>query len=47
MRQPTEDEIQEAFEHWLCRVRPSGDVEQVQRQFEESADYLDLFEDAT
>lgn len=45
-QQPTKDEIQAVFEEWLQRVRPSGDVEEVQRQFEESSDYLDLFDRA-
>lgn len=43
MGAPTEDEQQAAFEEWLRRVCPSGDAEAVQRQWEESSDYLDLF----
>lgn len=44
MAHPTSDEIQAVFEDWIARVRPSGDVEQVRCQFEESTDYLELFE---
>jgi hypothetical protein len=36
---------QAAFEIWLARVRPSGDVESVQQQWEDSSDYADLMED--
>jgi hypothetical protein len=34
---------QAAFEEWLYRVCPSGDVEDVQRQWEASSDYADLY----
>ena len=37
---------QYAFEDWLASECPSGDVESVQRQWEESAEYLEL-QDAT
>lgn len=33
---------QAAFEKWLDKERPSGDVEQVQRQWEESSDYEEV-----
>jgi hypothetical protein len=36
---------QAAFEVWLARVRPSGDVESVQQHWEDSSDYADLMED--
>lgn len=36
---------QAAFEIWLARVRPDGDVESVQQQWEDSSDYADLMED--
>jgi hypothetical protein len=36
---------QAAFEIWLARVRPGGDVESVQQQWEDSSDYADLMED--
>lgn len=39
--EPTEEELA-AFEEWLYRVCPSGDVEQVQRKWEESSEYADL-----
>ncbi len=42
--EPTEDEEQAAFEEWLARTCPSGDEESVQRQWEQSSDYLDLFD---
>jgi hypothetical protein len=38
------DAEQSAFEDWLSRVCPSGDVEQVQAQWLESSDYLDFLE---
>lgn len=44
MKQPTKDEIEEAFERWLERVCPSGDFYSVKNQFESSSDFLDLFE---
>lgn len=36
---------QEAFEAWLDRVSPSGDVTEVQRQWEASSDYCDWLEE--
>ncbi len=36
---------QAAFQVWLARVRPIGDVESVQQQWEDSSDYVDLVED--
>jgi hypothetical protein len=33
---------QAAFEDWLARTRPSGDVEQVQSQWDTSSDYEDF-----
>ena len=39
-----QDAEQRAFEDWLARTYPSGDVESVQRQWEESSDYADLHE---
>lgn len=44
LAKPTKDQIQMAFEDWLERISPSGDVTDVQRQFEASSDYLDLFD---
>ena len=44
---PTNDQIEAAFDTWLHRVCPSGDVESVQRQWEESSDYEELFSLAT
>lgn len=41
---PTKDEIQAAFETWLYRVCPSGDVTEVQRKWEASSDYDELFQ---
>ena len=32
-----------AFENWLSRNCPSGDAESVQRQWESSSDYADLY----
>jgi hypothetical protein len=32
-----------AFENWLSRTCPSGDAESVQRQWESSNDYADLY----
>jgi len=32
-----------AFENWLSRTCPSGDAESVQRQWESSSDYADLY----
>lgn len=40
--EPTKDVEQAAFEAWFHRVCPGGDVESVHRQWEESADYLEL-----
>ncbi|CAB3717108.1 hypothetical protein CEY09_31615 [Achromobacter marplatensis] len=37
-----EKDEQAAFERWLDRTCPSGDVEAVQRQWEASSDYADL-----
>jgi len=34
---------QAAFERWLERTSPSGDVEAVQRQWEASSDYADFY----
>ena len=34
---------QEKFENWLTRNCPSGDAESVQRQWESSSDYADLY----
>ncbi|MGI4776900.1 MAG: hypothetical protein ACRYGA_02085 [Janthinobacterium lividum] len=42
--EPTEGEIQSAFEKWLDRVCPSGAVEEVQRKWEASDDYDELFQ---
>lgn len=42
---PSEEEIQAAFEDWISRTLPGGDAEEVQRQFESSSDYKDLFAD--
>lgn len=36
------DAEQAAFEEWLDRKRPSGDVESVQSQWEHSYEYADL-----
>lgn len=41
---PTKDEIQAAFETWMERVCPSGDVTEVQHQWEASNDYEELFQ---
>lgn len=41
-QEPVIDE-QAAFEEWIARVCPSGDCESVQRQWEESSEYLDLY----
>jgi hypothetical protein len=41
--EPAEDAVQAAFEAWLTRTGPSGDVTEVQRQWEASSDYADLF----
>ena len=48
LREPRtqEEKEQYAFEDWLASECPSGDVESVQRQWEESAEYLEL-QDAT
>lgn len=35
---------QAAFEVWLARVRPDGNVESVQQQWEDSSDYADFLE---
>lgn len=47
LREPRtqEEKEQYAFEDWLASECPSGDVESVQRQWEESAEYLDLQDD--
>lgn len=42
-RVPSEDEIQAAFEEWVSSNSPSGDADQVQREFELSFEYKDLF----
>lgn len=42
---PSEEEIQAAFEDWISRTTPYGDAEEVQRKFESSSDYKDLFAD--
>lgn len=39
------DLLQKAWENWYYRTDPSGDVDEVERQWLESSDYLDLFED--
>ncbi|AZS78763.1 hypothetical protein ELS24_10100 [Achromobacter spanius] len=38
----TGEDEQSAFERWLERTCPSGDVESVQRQWEASSDYADF-----
>jgi hypothetical protein len=38
----TGEDEQSAFERWLERTCPSGNVESVQRQWEASSDYADL-----
>jgi len=38
----TGEDGQSAFERWLERTCPSGDVESVQRQWEASSDYADF-----
>ena len=40
-----EEKEQYAFEDWLASECPSGDVEAVQSQWEESAEYLELQDD--
>jgi hypothetical protein len=40
---PAPVDEQAAFEDWLTRTRPSGDVEQVQRAWEKSDEYADLY----
>lgn len=45
LKDVVENAHQAAFEGWLLRTSPSGDVEQVQRAWKESADYED-FSDA-
>lgn len=42
----TGEDGQSAFERWLERTCPSGDVESVQRQWEASSDYADLHDPA-
>lgn len=44
--EPSKDDQQAAFERWLYRTCPSGDVTEVQRQWEASGDYAELWEDA-
>lgn len=41
----TKPDEQAAFEDWLYRVCPAGDVTEVQRQWEESAALVDHLED--
>lgn len=40
---PAEDDIQKAFDAWMDKVKPSGDVDDVQHQWIQSEEYLDLF----
>lgn len=40
--QPVQPDEQAAFETWLAEKCPSGDVTDVQRQWEESSDYADM-----
>lgn len=42
-RTPTDAEIQQAFEKWVDIERPHGDAEDVQYQWVNSPEYLDLF----
>lgn len=42
MKRRVKNAEERAFEDWLARERPSGDVESVQRQWEESSDLADL-----
>jgi len=44
LKKRTKEAEQAAFEVWLARVRPSGDVESVQQQWEDSSDYDDFLE---
>jgi len=41
------NENQEAFDDWFYLVAPSGDVENVQRQWKESSSYLDFLSKTT
>jgi hypothetical protein len=40
---PVDNSEQSAFEDWITRTNPSGDVESVQRQWISSWDYADLY----
>lgn len=42
MKKRVKNAEERAFEDWLARERPSGDVESVQRQWEESSDLADM-----
>lgn len=42
MKKRVKNAEERAFEDWLARGRPSGDVESVQRQWEESSDLADM-----
>lgn len=42
VKRKAENSEQREFEDWLHRNRPSGDVTEVQRQWEESSEYSDF-----
>ncbi|WP_333906113.1 hypothetical protein [Delftia acidovorans] len=42
MKSRVKNAEERAFEDWMERERPSGDVESVQRQWEESSDLADM-----
>jgi hypothetical protein len=44
LKKRAQEAEQAAFEAWLARVRPSGDIESVQQQWEDSSDYADFLE---
>lgn len=41
---PTAEQEQSAFEDWLYKTCPSGDETSVRRQWQESSDYADLYD---
>lgn len=41
--EPTENQVQAAFENWLAEKCPSGDDEAVHRQWEACSDYAELY----
>ena len=45
--QPVQPSEQAAFEDWIHRVCPSGDVTEVQRQWEASSEFSDLMDSQT